>query len=231
MKTILVPEAAAPAQQGFIRVAIADQQPIFRHGLRRLLETDPRLVIVSDTNGGAATVKVIRDLRPDILLLGFRASGRRSIDMLRELAESGAPVRTIILVDRLATPEVAGALQLGARGVVLLDSAPNELFDSIHGVLAGHLWVGPGPTSTIAASLRKLKAARRRAKAFGLTQREIEIVKAVMAGYSNKRIAERSSISQNTVKSHLASIFNKMGASNRVELAQFAAHHRLLDIV
>jgi DNA-binding NarL/FixJ family response regulator len=231
MKTILVPEAAAPAQPGSIRIAIADQQPIFRHGLRRLLETDRRLVIVSETGGGAATVKVIRDLRPDILLLGFRASGRRSIDLLRELAESGALVRTIILVDRLGTPDVAGALQLGARGVLPLDSAPNELFKSIHGVIAGHLWVGPGPASTMGTSLRKLKAARRRSKAFGLTQREIEIVQAVMAGYSNKRIAEKSSISQNTVKSHLAHIFNKMGASNRVELVQFAAHHRLLDIV
>jgi DNA-binding NarL/FixJ family response regulator len=81
------------------------------------------------------------------------------------------------------------------------------------------------------ASLKELKATRRQMKAFGLTQREIEIVKAVMAGSSTKGIAERSSISQNTVKSHLAHIFNKMGVSNRVELVQFAAHHRLLDLI
>jgi DNA-binding CsgD family transcriptional regulator len=68
-------------------------------------------------------------------------------------------------------------------------------------------------------------------KAFGLTQREIEIVKAVMAGGSTKRIAERASISENTVKSHLIHIFNKMGVSNRVELVQFASHHCLLDLI
>jgi len=128
-----MPETTKSSQSRSIRIAIADQQPIFRHGLRRLLETDPRLVIVSETGDGAATVTVIRDLRPDILLLGLSASGRRAIDIdtLRELAAAGDLVRT----------------------------------------------------------------------------------------------------GQNTIKSHLTRIFNKMGASNRVELVQFAAHHRLLDVV
>ena len=151
--------------------------------------------------------------------------------MFREVAAKGGEVRTIILADRLG-PEVAGALQFGACGVLPKDSTPDELFNSIHAVMAGHKWVGRGPTSNMGASLKKLKAARRQVKAFGLTQREIEIVKAVMAGCSStKGIAERSSISQNTVKSHLAHIFNKMGVSNRVELVQFAAHHRLLDLI
>ena len=79
--------------------------------------------------------------------------------------------------------------------------------------------------------LAQVEAARRRTKAFGLTRREIEIVRSVVAGHSNKEIARRSSITENTVKSHLGRIFNKMGASNRVELVQFAAHHRLLDVV
>lgn len=214
-----------------IRIVIADRQPIFRHGLRRLLETDPRLVIVSETNDGATAAKAIRELHPDILLLGLNASRCRAVDTLRELAANGGEVRTIILADRLGAPEVACALQLGARGVLPKDSAPDELFNSIHALMAGHMWVGRAPTSTMSASLKKLKAARRQMKAFGLTQREIEIVKAVMAGGSTKGIAERSSISQNTVKSHLAHIFNKMGVSNRVELVQFAAHHRLLDLI
>src|SRR2546427_2564217 len=91
-----MPETTKSSQSRSIRIAIADQQPIFRHGLRRLLETDPRLVIVSETGDGAATVTVIRDLRPDILLLGLSASGRRAIDIdtLRELAAAGDLVRT-----------------------------------------------------------------------------------------------------------------------------------------
>jgi DNA-binding NarL/FixJ family response regulator len=214
-----------------VRIVIADQQPIFRHGLRRLLETDPRLVIVCETHDGARAAAAIRELHPDILLLGLRASGCCGVDILREVAAHSGAVRTIILADRLG-PEVAGALQLGACGVLPKDSTPDELFNSIHAVMAGHMWVGRGATLNMGASLKKLKAARRQVKAFGLTQREIEIVKAVMAGCSStKEIAERSSISQNTVKSHLTHIFNKMGVSNRVELVQFAAHHGLLDLV
>jgi two-component system nitrate/nitrite response regulator NarL len=212
-----------------IRIVIADQQPIFRHGLRRLLESDPRLVIVCETHDGARAAAAIRELRPDILLLGLNASSCRPADILRDVAASGGQVRTIILADRLGAPEVAASLQLGACGVLPKDSTPEELFNSIHAVMAGHMWVGRGPTSNIGASLKKLKAARRQMKAFGLTQREIEIVSAVMSGCSTKGIAERSSISENTVKSHLTHIFNKMGVSNRVELVQFAAHHRLLD--
>jgi two-component system nitrate/nitrite response regulator NarL len=224
-------EPSTFARAHTIRIVIADRQPIFRHGLRRLLETDPRLVIVSETHDGATAAAAIRELRPDILLLGLNAPGCRPADMLHEAAANGE-VRTIILADRLSAPEVAGALQLGACGVLPKDSAPDELFNSIHAVMAGHMWVGRGPTSNMSASLKKLKAARRQTNAFGLTQREIEIVKAVMAGCSStKGIAERSAISENTVKSHLTHIFNKMGVSNRVELVQFAAHHRLLDLI
>jgi two-component system nitrate/nitrite response regulator NarL len=224
----LEPPTSHPPQT--VRIVIADQQPIFRHGLRRLLETDPWLVIVCETHDGARAAAAVRELRPDILLLGLTASGCGSVDVLREVAANGSEVRTIILADRLGAPEVAGALQLGACGVLPKDSTPDELFNSIHAVMAGHMWVGRGPTSNMGASLKKLKASQRQMKAFGLTQREIEIVKAVMAGCSStKGIAERSSISQNTVKSHLTHIFNKMGVSNRVELVQFAAHHRLLD--
>jgi DNA-binding NarL/FixJ family response regulator len=223
------PAAFSPPQT--VRIAIVDQQPIFRSGLRRLLETDPRLVIVSETDDGARAAAAIRELRPDILLLGLNASVGCAVDTMREVAANGGGVRTIVLADRLGAPDVASALQLGACGVLPKDSEPHELFNSIHAVMAGQMWVGRAPTSTMGVSLKKLKATQRQTKAFGLTQREIEIVKAVMAGCSTKSIAERSSISQNTVKTHLAHIFNKMGVSNRVELVQFAAHHRLLDLI
>jgi DNA-binding NarL/FixJ family response regulator len=135
------------------------------------------------------------------------------------------------MTDCVDTPEVLHSLQLGARGVILKDSAPEVLFKSIHSVMAGEMWIGRERVSDTVESLRKLAAARRRSRAFGLTPREIEVARAVVAGYTNKEIAQRSSISENTVKSHLMHIFDKLGASNRVELALFATHHRLLDDV
>src|SRR5262245_26774113 len=132
------PAALTSAQR--VRIVIADQQTIFRHGLRRLLETDPRLVIVNETDDGAATA-AIHALRPDILLLGLNASACRALETMREVAAIGG-VRTIILADRLGAPEVAGALQLGACGVLPKDSQPDELFNCIHAVMAGQMWVG-----------------------------------------------------------------------------------------
>jgi DNA-binding NarL/FixJ family response regulator len=204
---------------------------MFRDGLRRLLETDSELLIVSETGEGAGTAALIHELAPDVLLLDLATSGRRAVERLSELAASGVPVRTIVLTDCVETPEVLRALQLGARGVILKDSSPEVLFKCIHNVAAGNFWIGLDRVSDAVGSLRKFQTARRRSRTFGLTPREIEIARAVVAGYTNKEIARQSSISENTVKSHLLHIFTKLGASNRVELALFAAHHRVLDHV
>jgi two-component system nitrate/nitrite response regulator NarL len=216
-----------PADQ--IRIVIAGEHPIFRHGLRRLLEAEPSLAIVSETSDGSAAVEIAREMDADILLLGSATSGPSVIETLRALAALPACPKTILLSDRVDTPEVLGALQLGVRGVVLKDSTPDILFRSIDAVTAGAFWLGHEAASKPPANLRKLDSSRRQDKAFGLTRRELEIIRDVVAGYTNREIAERSSISENTVKSHLTHIFNKSGASSRVELALFAAHHRLLE--
>ena len=214
-----------------MRVAVADGHPIFRDGLRRLLETDPRLVVVSEAGERTSTMTLVHESAPDILLLGLATSDQSAVETLRELAASNVLVRTIVLTDCVDTPDVLRALQLGARGVILKDSSPEVLFKCIHHVVAGDFWIGRERVSDAVVSLRKLQTARRRSRTFGLTHREIEIVRAVVAGYTNKEIARQSSISENTVKSHVLHIFTKLVASNRVELALFVAHHRVLDHV
>jgi two-component system, NarL family, nitrate/nitrite response regulator NarL len=189
----------------------------------------PGFCIISEIGEGTGAVSLVRELAPDILLLGLTQSNGTALEIIRELAAGSASTRTIVLTNRVDSPDVMAALQLGARGVVPKDSAPDLLFNSIRSVMAGNYWLGQEQLSAVVTNLRKFEAARRHSKAFGLTRREIDIVRAVVSGYTNKEIAERSSITENTVKSHLTHIFNKLGASNRVELALFAAHHRLLD--
>jgi two-component system nitrate/nitrite response regulator NarL len=215
-----------------VRILIAHRHPIFRAGLRRLLETDSSLDIVAEArDSGAAAIGLARELVPDLLLLGMSTSGSQALETLQALGATGLPTRTIVVTSCVDSPEVMRALQLGARGVIPNDAAPEALFTSIQSVAAGHFWIGHERVPEAVVGLRRLENARRRSKAFGLTRREIEIIRAVVAGDTNREIAQRSSISENTVKSHLAHIFDKLGASNRLELALFAAHHRLLDRV
>jgi two-component system NarL family response regulator len=213
-----------------VRIVIADDYPIFRDGLRRLLETDPGLRIVGEARAGSAVAQV-RELQPHILLLGPPPAASTVSETLRELAGCGVSVRTILLVRSIDLPEVTDAVQFGACGILSKDSAADVLFDSIESVMAGHYWVGDAATLNVAASVRRFASAHRQSQMFGLTRREQEIVGAVIDGDTNKEIARRLSISENTVKRHLMHIFNKVGASTRVELALFAAHHRLLDAV
>ena len=138
-------------------------------------------------------------------------------------------MRTILLLRSTDLSEIADLEPHGAWGVVSKDSSADTLFASIGNVMAGRCWVGDEPSASIAVGLRKFEATRRRTQMFGLTRREQEILRAVIDGDTNKEIARRYAISENTVKRHLLHLFDKVGASTRVELALFAAHHRLLD--
>jgi two-component system, NarL family, nitrate/nitrite response regulator NarL len=212
-----------------VRIVIADEHPIFRDGLRRLLETEPRLRIVGETSDSLEVPKLVRELAPDILLFGLSSAHRSPVETLQEVAGCETPVRTIVLTGAIHTPEVLAAVQFGAAGVLSKDSPADVLFMGIDSVMDGHYWVGDAAVSDVTASLRKLNVARRRTKAFGLTRRELEIVRAVVSGYTNKQIAQQFNISESTVKRHITHIFDKVGASTRIEVALFAAYHRLLD--
>jgi two-component system nitrate/nitrite response regulator NarL len=195
-----------------------------------LLQTDPRLLVVGDTSTPARTVALVRELRADILLfgIGIDSSGGR-IGVLRELARSGLPVRTILLVDRVERTDVCSALQFGVCSVIPRDSPPERLFDAIHSAMTERPATTREPIHTVASDIRRLATSRRRSHAFSLTRRETEILCGVADGQTNRDIALKLSISENTVKSHIGHLFNKLGASNRLELALFAKHHRLLE--
>jgi DNA-binding NarL/FixJ family response regulator len=214
-----------------IRIVIADDHAIFRKGLRSLLEAEAGFIVVGEAGHGDEAVQMARSLRPDILLLDLDMPGLTGMEALAELAAATIPMRTIVLTAGIEKAEIVKALQFGAAGVVLKVSEPALLFKSIRSVMAGQHWIGRDTVSDLVQALRNYSdaspsPARPR---FGLTARELEITGAVVSGFSNKEIAKRFILSEDTVKHHLTNIFNKVGASNRLELALFAVHHRLLE--
>jgi DNA-binding NarL/FixJ family response regulator len=216
-----------PAQG--VRILIADDHPIFRDGLRRLLEAEPGLHVIGEASNGAEAVQLGRQLKPDVLLLDLAMPGHPGFEALRELGSS-SPIRIILLTAAVEKNEIVEALQLGARGVVLKDSATQLLLKAIRSVMAGQYWVGREEVSNLLPYLRPLiQSAQQGTKQrkFGLTPREIEIISGVVAGFTNKDIAEHFKISEDTVKHHLSNIFDKLGVSTRLELALFAVNQSI----
>ena len=220
-----MPERTEP-----IRILIADDHPIVRDGLRRLLETEPDFQVVGQAADGREAVKLVREVQPDILLLDLSMPRLPGLEVLRELSDSASPVRTILLAAAIEKEQIVEALQMGARGVVLKESATQLLFKGIRTVMAGQFWVGREKVSDLVAALRGLVAAGgdKPDKNFGLTRRELEIVSTIVAGYTNRDIAQKFSLSEDTVKHHLTHIFDKLGVSSRLELAMFAVNHRIV---
>ena len=212
------------------RVFILSEHTIDRDGLRVLLEAEPDLRVVGTAPDYAAARGPSRDCRPDIFLFDLTTPVLPRSDAARTLARSCAPARVLFLAPDLDETQIRDALRLGVAGVVLKGVSRELLFTSIRTVASGQQWAGrkplvllePSRTSSMAAT----PAAPQR-ECLGLTARELDIVSAVIGGGANREIATQYGIGERTVKHHLTNIFDKLGLSNRLELAMFALEHRL----
>jgi DNA-binding NarL/FixJ family response regulator len=185
-----------------IRVLLADDHAIFRDGLRKLLDADEDITIVGEAQNGAECIKLLTKLKPDILLLDLRMPDKDGLAVLEEVNFDTLPTRVVVLTAAEDDRDVVRAMRLGARGVVLKQSAK--------------------------AFSKSSESGPRREKPL-LSDREKEIVQLVAQGFRNKEIGEKLFISEQTVKNHLHNIFDKLGVSDRLELALYAIHHRLID--
>lgn len=208
-----------------VRIVIADDHPIFRAGLRGLLESEPKFRVVGEVADGVDAVKATQALRPDVLLLDVAMPRMGGLDALSAL--SGSPTRVIMLAASISEAAVLKAVQMGARGVLLKETATRQLLETIHRVVGGKCVLGEGAMDYLAGALRRPSAGQDERR-FNLTRRELDIIAAVVAGQSNKDIADHLAISVQTVKHHLTSIFDKTGVSSRLELALFAVGHHLV---
>ena len=219
-----------------IRIVVADDHPIFRDGLCKLLALEEDFEVVAQAQDGRQVLDVLQQHEPDILLLDLKMPGLDGLATLQRLQVHKGKTRVIVLTASDDKNEFVQAMKLGTSGIVLKQTATDMLIKSIRKVHAGEIWLD---SHTTAAVIRQFVAndelpapptpvaAPRDRERSPLSQREREIVALVAQGFKNKEMAEKMFISEQTVKNHLHNIFDKLGVSDRLELALYAIHNNL----
>ena len=218
------------AADGEIRIVIADDQVMFREALRRVLHGESGLRVVADAGNGSDALRLVHKFNPDVLLINLSLPNLSGMEVLRRLSGE-IVIRTIVLNATIEKEQLVEALQHGARAIILKNLPAGLLVKVIHEVMNGGCWVDRGVVADLVQTLRQGTTAIRQPGSddyFGLTERQREIVAAVVDGFTNRDIARHFSISEQTVKHHLTSIFEKVGVDNRLELALFAMNHDLV---
>src|SRR5436190_6834013 len=232
------PPSEAPTTKQKIRIVVADDHPIFRDGLCRLLGLEEDFEVVAQAQDGRQVLEILQQLEPDILLLDLKMPGLDGLGTLQKLQAARNKTRVIVLTASDDKKEFVQAMKLGTSGIVLKQTATELLIKSIRKVHAGEIWLD---SHTTAAVIRQFvandeapmaqapvqAAAPRERERSPLSQREREIVALVAQGFKNKEMAEKMFISEQTVKNHLHNIFDKLGVSDRLELALYAIHNNL----
>jgi two-component system, NarL family, nitrate/nitrite response regulator NarL len=212
-----------------IRVLMADDHVIFRDGLRKLLESEDDIKIVGEASNGNECVRMLNNLKPDVLLLDLRMPGKDGLAVLEETNLDSLTTRIIVLTAAEDERDAVRAMRLGARGIVLKQSASDLLVKSIHRVHGGEIWLDNHITAEVTKAFAQSSDKGPRRDKGLLSDREKEIVQLVAQGSRNKEIGEKLFISEQTVKNHLHNIFDKLGVSDRLELALYAIHHHLIE--
>jgi len=222
-----------------IRIVVADDHPIFRDGLCKLLALEEDFEVVAQASDGREVLDVLQQYEPDILLLDLKMPGLDGLGTLQKLQAARNKTRVIVLTASDDKNEFVQAMKLGTSGIVLKQTATELLIKSIRKVHAGEIWLD---SHTTAAVIRQFVAndepsapqmaappppQQRDRERSPLSQREREIVALVAQGFKNKEMAEKMFISEQTVKNHLHNIFDKLGVSDRLELALYAIHNNL----
>ena len=215
-----------------IRVVIADEHPIRREDMRRLLESQPGLRVVGEATDVRSATLLTRHVKPDILLIDLALSQRFELQAVNGSTNDLSSVRIVVMLTAVEKTHLVDAFRFGAHGIVLKTATSRVLLKSLQSVMAGQYWLESGSVAVLVEALRESLSqgnGTKSTKDYGLTRREVEIMTKIASGSSNKEVGEVFAISERTVKHHLTNIFSKVGVSSRLQLALFAVNHHFMS--
>jgi DNA-binding NarL/FixJ family response regulator len=217
-------DAAVPDPSGpGVRILLADDHPVVRAGLRALLAAQGDLRVVGEAADGAEAVRLAERHRPDLVLMDLQMGmGIDGVEATRRIAALPDPPRVIVLTTYDSDADILRAVEAGAAGYLLKDSRPDELFRALRTAAAGETVLSPPVASRLMSRFRSPQVA--------LSQREIEILELLAAGASNREISRKLFISEATVKTHLAHVYDKLGVDSRTAAIHTAVQRRLIRI-
>jgi DNA-binding NarL/FixJ family response regulator len=213
-----------------IRVILADDQPLVRSGLRRLIDQAPDVDVAGEAGTGAEAVRLARDIGPDVVVMDIRMPGMDGIEATQLITAGGMHARVLVLTTFDDDDYVYGALRAGASGFLVKDMALEDILAAIRVVAAGDAMIAPGITRRLIAQFaRQPRADRKPRELVGITDREREVLRLVGLGMSNAEIAAALYITQGTAKTHVARLLTKLGARDRVQLVITAYQAGLVE--
>jgi DNA-binding NarL/FixJ family response regulator len=210
-----------------IDILLVGEQLIFREGLRKLFEGEAGFRVVGDAADAEQASRAIAAIKPDIVIVSLW--GRllpRMLRKLEKLTADGGHTRTILLTTTIEETNIIQAHELGVSGILLKDTTPQMLFESVRSVAAGQCWLDQEPVNDLGQGRQHSSPVHN--NRFGLTNREVEVLEAVLRAETNKAIANQLSIRQDSVRHHLTNIFSKVGVLSRLQLAEYALKYQLM---
>jgi DNA-binding NarL/FixJ family response regulator len=218
-------DAAHGGNRVSIRVLVADDQELVRAGLAMILNAQPDIEVIGTAANGREAVAMAREHRPDVCLMDIRMPELDGLEATRQLAGPQVvdPIAVVVITTFDLDEYVHGALKAGARGFLLKDCGPDLLSQAVHAAANGDALIAPNVTVRLLAAFAESESSPTPVQPISpLTDREEEVLVTVARGRTNAEIAEELHISLSTVKTHLASLMQKLGARNRVEIAMWA---------
>jgi two-component system NarL family response regulator len=214
-----------------IRVLICDDHALFRRGLMMVLESEPDILIVAEAEDGDDAVTKAAEVAPDVVLMDVRMPKRNGIEATRAIAEVVPTAKILMLTVSDEEDDLYEALKAGATGYLLKEISIEEVANAVRAVMTGQSLISPSMASKLLTEFASLsRQAQQKPIAPRLTDRELEVLKLVAQGLSNKDLAELLFISENTVKNHVRNILEKLHLQSRMEAVVYAMREKILDI-